>query len=200
MLPITGVPLAIAGVVVLASVLRNQLPERLTARLAGSMAAIAVLLTVGLVAATGGLYNADRSVRLMFTYPRTGEPKLVTDEMRAFYARIQDEVPEGAKVIGNPFDGSVMFWALADREVVFPHFLAALSPDQEYLARNLADAETDPRVCRALERLGAEYVVIGKAEANTAGIYEGMELVPWKPGFRLVDSAGQAKLVRITAC
>ncbi len=201
MLPITGVPLAVAGVVYLASVLRHRLPERLTTRMAGSMAAVAVVLTAGLVAVTGGLYDTDREVRIMFTYPRTEEPKLVTDEMRAFYARIQDEVPEDAKVIGNPFDGSVMFWALADREVVYPHFLAALSPDQEYLSRHLYKAASDPEVCRAANRLGVEYLLIGKAKAQTPnGIYSGIALAQWKKGFELIDSAGRTKLYRITAC
>jgi hypothetical protein len=201
MLPITGVPLAVAGVVYLASVLRHRLPERVTTRMAGSMAAVAVVLTAGLVAATGGLYDTDREVRIMFTYPRTEEPKLVTDEMRAFYARIQDEVPEDAKVIGNPFDGSVMFWALADREVVYPHFLAALSPDQEYLSRHLYKAASDPEVCRAANRLGVEYLLIGKAKAQTPnGIYSGIALAQWKKGFELIDSAGRTKLYRITAC
>lgn len=193
MLPITGVPLAIAGIVFLAGLLRHRLRARL--------AAVAVVLTVGLVAGTGGLYHADRSVRLMFTYPQTEEPKLVTDEMRAFYARIQHEIPEHAKVIGNPFDGSVMFWALADREVVFPHFLATLSPDQEYLSRNLDDAASDPKVCRAVDRLGAEYVLIGRAKATTPnGLYGGIAPIQRKKGFELIDSAGQTKLYRITAC
>jgi hypothetical protein len=193
MLPITGVPLAIAGMVFLAGLLRHRLRAR--------PAVVAVALTVGLIAVTGGLYHADRSVRLMFTYPKTEEPKLVTDEMRAFYARIKDEIPEDAKVIGNPFDGSVMFWALADREVVFPHFLATLSPDQEYLSRNLDDAASDPKVCRAADRLGVEYVLIGKAKATTPnGLYSGITPVQRKKGFELIDSAGQTKLYRITAC
>lgn len=201
MLPITGVPLAIAGMVFLAGLLRHRLPERLTTRQSGSVAAVAVMLTVGLVAVTGGLNHADRSARLRFTFPQTEEPKLVTDEMRAFYARIQDEVPEDAKVIGNPFDGSVMFWALADREVVFPHFLAELSPDQEYLSRNLDDAASDPRVCRAVNRLGVEYLLIGRAKAETPnGLYSGIAPAQWKEGFELIDSSGRTKLYRITAC
>lgn len=197
MLPITGVPLAIAGILFLATKLKPLLrTERATAP------AVAIALTVLLAVTTGGLYPADRESRVAVTYPRVEAEKLVTNQMRAFYDRIAKEIPQDSMVIGNPFDGSVMLWALADREVLFPHFLVAKSPDQEYLGRNLEDAAEDPRICRALERYGIEYVLVGKNDSRIAAItpYEGIAGSAFAPGFELVDRAGPTKLLRITAC
>ena len=188
MLPITAVPLAIAGILFLATKLTKVKQP-------------AIVLTALLVVATAGLHPVDRELRIQVAYPRTEEHKLVTDDMRDFYARIADEIPEDGRVIGNPFDGSVMFWALADREVLFPHFLAASSPGQAYLGRHLRHATSDPRVCRELDRYGVEYVLIGKNEADTVqGRYGGILGVGDADGFELVDREGEARLYRITAC
>jgi hypothetical protein len=197
MLPVTGVPLAIAGVLFLAA---RAAPLLRTAR--ATVPVVAVALTAVLVAATGGLYPGDREARVAVTYPRVEEHKLVTDRMRAFYERVADEVPEDAVVIGNPFDGSVMLWALADRKVLYPHFLVEESPDQEYLGHHLDDAATDPRVCRALSRYRVEYVLIGRRDEQVNGIwpYEGIVRVRDAAGFELVDRAGDTELYRITAC
>jgi hypothetical protein len=197
MLPITGVPLAVAGVLLIGGLLRDRWPATVTA----SGMTVAVGLTVLLAVVTGGLYPTDREGRITVTYPRTEQHKLVTDDMREFYGTVAREVPADSVVIGNPFDGSVMFWALADREVLFPHFLAANSPDQAYLGRHLEDAATDPRVCRAANRLDVDHVLIGKDEANTVeGRYGGITGVRTSPGFDLVARSGQTRLYRITAC
>ena len=188
MLPVTAVPLAIAGILFLAT----KVPK---------VKQPAILLTALLVVATGGLHPADRELRIQVTYPRTEEHKLVTDDMRDFYARVADEIPEDSLVIGNPFDGSVLLWALADREVLFPHFLTASSPGQAYLGRHLEDAATDPRVCRELDRYDVQYVLIGKNEADTVqGRYGGILGVADAEGFALVDREADTRLYRITAC
>lgn len=193
MLPITAVPLAVAGVLAIATALRT--------RVQAPQPAVAVALTVLLAVVTGGLYQVDREGRVAVTYPRVEQHKLVTDEMRAFYARIADDIPEDSRVIGNPFDGSVMLWALADREVLFPHFLVSASPGQAYLGRHLEDAATDPEVCRALTRYRVEYVLIGKDEPNTlGGRYGGILGVRDARGFELVDRSGETRLYRVTAC
>jgi hypothetical protein len=187
MLPTTAVPLAVAGILFLATGIKIKQS--------------AIVLTSLLVVATGGLHPADRELRIRVTYPRTEEHKLVTDDMRDFYARIADQIPEDGRVIGNPFDGSVLLWALTDREVLFPHFLVANSPGQAYLGRHLEDAATDPRVCRELDRYAVEYILIGKNEADTVqGRYGGILGVTYADGFDLVDREGETRLYRITAC
>jgi hypothetical protein len=167
-----------------------------------AMPTLAVTLAAVLVVLTGGLYPADREERIIMTFPRIEKWKLVTDEMRAFYGRIAEEIPKDSVVIGNPFDGSVMLWALADRKVLYPHFLVEESPDQEYLGKHLKNAATDPKVCEALEHYNVEYALIGGDNREVAEIkpYEGIAGIPYREGFELVDRAGPTKLYRITAC
>ncbi|MGB3439931.1 MAG: DUF6541 family protein [Actinophytocola sp.] len=191
MLPITGVPLAIAGILFIATAVKTRV----------NIPRPAIVLTAVLVVLTGGLHPADRELRIMVTYPRVEEHKLVTDDMRDFYERTADEIPAGSRVIGNPFDGSVLLWALADREVLFPHFLAATSPGQAYLGRHLEHAASDPRVCRELARYHVDHVLIGKDEANTIeGRFGGIPGVTDADGFELVAREGETRLYRITAC
>jgi hypothetical protein len=204
MLPITGVPLAVAGVVFLTNALRPYVEKVRVARVRiarVTVPAIAVALTAVLAVTTGGLYPADREDRIIVTYPRVEHNKLVTDQMRAFYDRIARKIPKDSVVIGNPFDGSVMLWALVDRKVLYPHFLVDKSPDQVYLGRHLKNAATDPKVCAALARQQVEYVLIGKNDPTfVSKPYDGIPGVEHRPGFELVDHAGDTKLYRITAC
>jgi hypothetical protein len=190
-LPVTGVPLAVAGVLFLATKVKPV-----------AVPVAAIGLAAALVVVTGGLYPADRRERVAVTYPRVEEDKFVTDRMRAFYDRVAEQIPADAVVLGNPFDGSVMLWALADRKVLYSHLLKEESPEQEYLGRHLTDVASDPRVCRALERYHAEYVLIGRNDPRIATTtpYEGIAGTPYAEGFELVDREGPTKLLRITAC
>jgi hypothetical protein len=198
MLPITGVPLAVAGILLLAGKIKPLLRSERVA-----VPALAVGLTAVLLILTGGMYPADREGRIVVTYPRDETYKLVTNRMRAFYDRIAREIPEDTRVAGNPFDGSVMLWALTDREVLYSHFLKEESPGEEYLARHMDDAATDPKVCDLARRYRVEYVLIGRNDRKLAAVppYQGIGRVPRaKEGFELVDSAGGTRLYRITAC
>ena len=197
MLPITAVPLAVAGVVFLATRLKPVVrAERAT------VPVLAVGLTVVLGVMTAGFYPTDRESRVAVTYRQPEDQKLVNNRMRAFYDRIAAEIPRDAVVIGNPFDGSVMLWALEDRRVLYPHFLSAKSEEQEYLGRHLSDAADDPRVCRAVRHYRVEYVLLGKRDPAIALTtpFEGISGVGYAEGFELVDHAGPTKLYRITAC
>jgi hypothetical protein len=204
MLPITGVPLAVGGILFLAAVVAEKVPTLPRVRLATSLTSAAVGLAMILVGATGLLNPADREVRVSVTYPRVEERKLVTDEMRAFYDRIAERIPPDAVVAGNPFDGSVLLWALADREVLYPHFLTATGEEQAYLAAHLDEVATDPRVCEVADELGVEYLLIGRPEGRRdERFYVGIEAIAesaYTPGLELLDSAGPSRLYRLAAC
>jgi hypothetical protein len=62
-------------------------------------------------------------------------------------------------VASDPWDGSALLWALADREVLYPHLVGQWDPDRELIAHRLSAAATDPAVCPALRRLGVEWVI-----------------------------------------
>jgi hypothetical protein len=207
MLPITAVPLAVGGILLLTAKVFSATESKPAwhRRIAPlSTAGIAAVLIVLLVVLTGGLYPDDRYQRIEAGYYPPPAGVLVTPDMREFYERIDDELPEDALVAGNPFNGSAMLWALADREVLFPHFRGEHSPEQQYLANHLDDVVTDPRVCEAATDLGVDYLLIGDAEFRPSDgkwrYYEGVDDPRSTTGFELVDSLGENKLYRLTAC
>lgn len=211
MLPITGVPLAVGGIVYLATkILEKAGSVERARRLAGnrwlaSLGTLAVILTLLLVAGSRGLYPDDRYDRVVVSYePTRPAAVLLTPKMREFYDRIAREIPEDAVVAGNPFEGSSLLWALENRKVLFPHFRSKTSDQQDLIAKHLDDLTRDPEVCEAVEDLNVRYLLIGGAEFRTVDTkwkyYSGLSDPYGLPGFELVDQSGPSKLYRITGC
>lgn len=206
-LPITAVPLAVAGILLLTKVIASRVPADGPAsrRYAGSATVIAVALAAVLLVSTQAMYTAERTDRLSGHYlsPPPGD-QLASADQRAFLVRIKARIPEGSVVANNPWDGSGMLWALADRRTLFPHFTAPASAEATYLAYHLSDAATDPRVCSFARRLHVDYLLIGDAEFwpwdGRRNDYPGLKDPGSKPGFQLVDSDGARKLYQLTAC
>jgi uncharacterized membrane protein SirB2 len=206
-LPVTAVPLAVAGIPLLAKLITARVPagESAWRRVAGSSAVIAVALAAVLVVGTRGMNNPDRTARLASHYLTPAPGDLLADaDQRAFLGRIKQRIPEGSVVANNPWDGSGMLWALADRRTLFPHFTAPAGTDQLYLAYHLSDAASDPRVCGIAHRLRVDYLLIGDAQFwpwdDRRNDYPGFRDPGSKPGFQLLDSDGARKLYRLTAC
>lgn len=204
MLPITAVPLAVGGILFLAAKVLVRGAET-TALLRGRTGTtVAVALVALLVLVSGGLYPKDREQRVAAGYEVIEKEQLVNAETQEFIERIKDEIPADALVAGNPFNGSAMLWSLADREVLFPHFRMVQSSEQDYIAEHLDEAATNPRVCRAVNDLGIDYLFVGGSKFRTSDIkweyYEGLDDPGSKPGFELVDTDGDSKLYLITAC
>ncbi len=212
MLPITGVPLAVGGILFLAGKVLDRVPAeaprtRWLARTPGLGAAgvLAAVLTLVLVALTGGLYPDDRYDRVSIGYaPRRPEGVLMTDDMRRFYDRIAREIPDDSVVAGNPFTGTAMLWALEDRKVLFPHFRGNFTEEQTTVAKHLDDLMRDPAVCPAVHDLHVGYLLVTGAEFRPSdpkwNYYSGLADPFGSRGFELVDSSGPNKLYRITGC
>jgi hypothetical protein len=215
MLPITAVPLAVGGIVFIAAKIlartaestdtAKTTPSGWRSRVATTPATtLIVVLTAVLVVVTGGLYPKDREVRVAIGYQVPEPAQLVPEDVQAFYQRIKAELPADALVAGNPFNGSAMLWTLADREVLYPHFRSEQSPEQDYLASHLDDVADDPKVCPIVRALGVDYLLIGGAEFRRSDFkweyYRGLDDPGSDAGFELVDSDGDSKLYRITAC
>lgn len=205
-LPVTAVPLAVAGILLLAKLITARVPAAQDwRRFAGSATVIAVALAAVLVVGTRGMNNPDRTARLAGHYLTPAPGDLLADPgQRAFLVRIKERIPEGSVVANNPWDGSGMLWALADRRTLFPHFTAPAGPDQIYLAYHLSNAASDPQVCGIADRLHVDYLLIGDAQFwpwdGRRYDYPGFRDPGPKPGFQLVDSEGGRKLYRLTAC
>ncbi len=117
--------------------------------------------------------------------------------------RLSDELPQDSVVLGNPFNGSTLVYAIADREVVFPYYAGVWSEDAAYLGRHFASG--GPEVCAAIDRLGVDYFYFdrqlygGWSELHRA--YDGLNAVP-RDDVQLtpVASAGTTTLYRVDGC
>ncbi|MDQ3403295.1 MAG: hypothetical protein M3548_07865, partial [Actinomycetota bacterium] len=217
MLPITGTLLATAGVLFLASKIADWRTADETAgeahatptrpawlrRVTPTVAAVAIAGL--LVVLTSGMYVPDRTARLTQYYQTPPVSNtLADDEQLAFFERVKAKIPEGAVVANNPWDGSGLLWAVADRRTLFPHFTLPANSDRAYLAEHLDNVEDDPKVCRAANSLKVRYLLIGDSEFwpwdGRNKDYPGFKDPGTTDGFELIDSDGDAKLYLITGC
>jgi hypothetical protein len=221
MLPVTTVPLAVTATVYLGRRVHRAVLDRKALggkgwhRIDGrppfpSAAVPMVLVLVLLGICTKGLYLSDR-VQIL-TYRRmealagkvNSEGWLVDARARAFFTRIAQQIPTNAVVADNPWDGSALLWAVADRRTLFPHLGGAATPAQQYLAAHLDDAATDPQVGTVARHLHVRYLLIGDgkfwADDYRWKDYAGLADPKGRPGFRLVDADGPLKLFQLTAC
>ncbi|HVV23048.1 MAG TPA: DUF6541 family protein, partial [Pseudonocardiaceae bacterium] len=219
MLPITAVPIAVAALMYLgrrtsefagrrgwlAAVDGSTLANAVRVR---SFGAATLVITLLLGVLTGGFYVSKHTTVLHYAYvtPAANKPyDLVDPAEEAFFAAIKKDIPPDEMVANDPWDGSALLWALADRRVLFPHMGISTTPDLRYLAAHLVDAATDPRVCAAADRLHVGFLLIGDAtfwpwDGRTKN-YPGIVDPHGRRGFQLVASSGDhLKLYRLTAC
>jgi hypothetical protein len=209
-LPITAVPLAVIGIVQLAGRLRDRFAEdggpRL-GRLGASALGLTLVLTVVVGVAAKGMYTSIHRDTVAANYTGAAAStsgNLVDARERAFYTRIQKDIPPDAVVASNPWDGSALLWALIDRRSLFPHLDLPMTTEQRYLANHLVNAGTDPVVCQDATKLHVGYVIIGNQHFwlsdGRRKDYPGIIDPTGRPGFQLIDSDRDLKLYKLTAC
>lgn len=198
MLPITGVPLAVLGLVAAGG--------WIAARVRGGSHGVAPTVATGalLVLLTSGMYVRDHAEVVSAAYPRAEIATLLPPPQRAFLERVGSLVPPDAVVAQNPWNGSALLWALTGRDVLFPHLAGAWTDDQRYLAQHLRRAAADPKVCRIADDLGVDFVLTGEARFwpwdGRKDQYPGLERLTGVPGFESVASGGGYRLYRLAAC
>jgi hypothetical protein len=211
MVPVTTVPLAVVTLTFIgrwgAEFLRDrpQLPALLRRRAFAASTLIVVVL-LGLL--TQGFYVGKHAAIIQNLYVRPANvPSLnvVDQQEQAFFAQVKQIVPQDAVVANNPWDGSPLLWALADRRVLFPHMGLSITDDQRYLADNYTSASVDPRVCQIAENLHVGYLLIGDHTFwpwdKRTNEYPGLVDPGNVKGFQLVASSGEKlRLYRLTAC
>lgn len=199
-LPVLGVPLASLAVAEAA-----RLAARWRARYASPVAA--ALLAVVVAASWLGptLAGVQRAVGAQFAVP-TGDKRgaLVDADELALLRRLPELVPAGVTVVGNPWDGSALSWAVGRRQAVFPHMTGAWDPDRVLVAAHLDAVATDPAVCQAVRRLRIGYLFVsdgllwgGDPQARA---FPGIDAAATVPGFTEVAHSGGTRLLRITSC
>lgn len=149
-----------------------------------------------------------RTQRVLAEYGRSDDPAwpgiLTTGEIE-LVERLAEELPDDAVVLGNPFTGAALVYALGGTDVVFPHLRGDWSPEARYLGLHLADLETDPRVCAAIEDLGVTHLYVDPQlywpTHPSQLLYAGMAgEPPAVDGFVLVDEAERARVYAVDAC
>ena len=199
LLPVLLAPVtAYAGAVLLqAARARGIRPFRIAA---GAVAA--VLLAVVL---TPGLGAAREASATSYAVAEPGGDVLLDTDDRAVLEDVDDVVPEGERVVGDPWNGAILTWVLGDREPLFPHLTGVWGADRDLVAARLDLAATDPAVCEALDRLDVHYLyhstsALWGGDDVQAAPFAALDRAASAEGFEPVLQEGTAALYEITAC
>ena len=204
-------PLVVIPAVVLAAGAFAALAERLDTRVHARARlvppwAVPVSLLLMVVVLTAGA-RWDLKVRITASVHDAGAiawGTMLTDDELAMIERLPGRLPEGAVVLGDPFNGSAYLPALAGVDVVFPQLGPLAGEDRRLLETSFRDLRENSAVCRAVDALGVTHVYTdtagaddgAKVSARTAGLRD----VDTSGGFTLVDRGGTASVWRLTAC
>ena len=129
-------------------------------------------------------------------------PLLTSDEL-ALIERLDDEVPEDAVILGSPWTGTALAYAMADRQVVMPHTLMDITEEMSVLLDRLDSARPgSAEVCAAVDDLGVEYVLdFGTQEINDGKHpYKGLDRLRTSESVEKVDQIGDAVLYKVVLC
>lgn len=127
---------------------------------------------------------------------------LVSSDELSLIERLHTEVPQDAILIGNPYTGTSLSYALGDRKSAQLHILSYVSPALQEIYDHLGAVSGDPDVCNAVRTEHAYYVLdFGLVEVHGGNhTPAGLLNLDKNTGVKLVDSQGGAKLYKITAC
>lgn len=198
-LPILAVPAAALGAIALIDLVRR------VCRLSMRRAVFAVAAVLVVLTTIPGLLSVRDTLHITFTIPgdKGGVALLDTDEYRLLQ-RLPELVPAGETVVGNPWNGSALTWAIGGRESLYPHLTGIWGPDRDLIAARLDLVADDPEACAALDRLGAHYLFASAGLLNggdpTAVYWAAVDRAADAPGFTEVAREGESVLYRITAC
>ncbi|WP_269461803.1 DUF6541 family protein [Arthrobacter sp. SO5] len=209
LLPVAILPVAVVGGVELWKWGRKQAlrtagqwpPGRRRLFLHGGGVGLIALLLV--TTQQGNVDVAQTAAARMYRV-EASSPLVSSDEL-ALLGRLDSHVPPGAVIVGNPWNGSSLAYALADRRSLQLHILGEVPPGAQLLYDRLRDATTDPAVCDVVRELKVGYVLdFGHDEVNfgdeRGDVFTGLDDLAGSGAAELIDSQGTARLFRITAC
>lgn len=200
LLPIAWVPLAAIGGARLWQVLRAVLAPVRRPRLRTVLAGLIAVVVLVVIPQVGSMRQAVASARGAFAVT-DASPLLTSDEL-ALIERLDDEIPEDAVILGSPWTGTALAYALADRQVVMPHTLMDITDDMSVVLDGLDTARAGTAVCDALDRLGVDYVLdFGTQEINGGEhTYKGLDRLDSSSAVEEIDAVGDAVLYEVVAC
>lgn len=200
LLPIAWVPLAAIGGARLWQVLRAVLAPVRRPRLQTVLAGLIAVVVLVVIPQVGSMRQAVASARGAFAVT-DASPLLTSDEL-ALIERLDEEIPEDAVILGSPWTGTALAYALADRQVVMPHTLMDITDDMSVVLDGLDTARAGTAVCDALDRLGVDYVLdFGTQEINGGEhTYKGLDRLDSSSAVEEIDAVGDAVLYEVVAC
>lgn len=160
------------------------------------------VLSVGAVALgqQGGVQHeaAQASTR----YAISNDSPLVSADELELMDRLPETVPADSVLLGNPYTGAALAYAIGDRKAAQMHILSYVSPELQEIYNDLGSVESDPNVCSAVRNENAFYVLDFGSKEVHGGSHTpaGLRNLDRNPGVQLVDSQGEARLYHITAC
>lgn len=217
LLPLAGIPLAVVGVQWLldlltaspawAALARRAERRRLAGRRVSAPALLAVATGLVALVVTQSSGPLHRQVEDSFwSYAADADARLVSADELDVLQHVDQYVPAGQTVVVDPWTGGTLVYALADRKASMMHTYANPTPEVAYLNTHLDRARTDPKVCRDLKAIDAQYVLyFGNLEVNLqdhTGAYSGIRNIPFAGAStaQTVYQKGGAGLLKITAC
>lgn len=174
---------------------RTSQPELLVA-----LAATAMVFALIVGTQRGNVGQAEASMAESYRLSENS-PLISSDEM-ALIKRLPGEVPKNALMVGNPWNGSSLAYAFADRKLVQLHILSAVPQGAAPLLNGPTPAKGDPAVCPTVERLKIEYILdFGHREVHGRDSgYKGLDALIGAGLATLEDSQGEAKLYKLDLC
>lgn len=207
LLPVAAVPIGAYGVAASWTWLRVSLRRT---RAAGAVAVparwaigVAAVVSACVLTQVGPLSAVPTAIdRASSGYAPSPEAPLVDSDELALLERIGDEVPEDAVIVGSPWTGTALAYALAERQVVLPHMFTTTTPEEDEILQELNAAEPGSPVCDALAAVRVSYVLdFGSREVHGAEhVFPGLTELDASDAVELVDSEGHAKLYRVVGC
>ncbi len=204
--PVVVIPLAAIGLTTVAAWLVERFARGAVQRVTGlwALGVAAAVVVGGLIAmpvvqmpqATEGIPDPQSR------YIENVDSWLSPDERRLLES-LDEIVPSGDRVIGNPSTGTAFGYALSGTDVFPRTWSHPRTEAWSVIQTDLRDAGTSPAVCDALaEYESPGYVLDFGIGEGTPGrfVLPGMTGFEGQPGFELVAEQGDASLWRITAC
>lgn len=168
----------------------------------------AAAVTAFVVAAAMGVFGQYSSVNYEVasgraTYTINETSKVLSPDELDLLERLDDEIPAGDAILGNPFSGTALAYAFSGRRMLTPHVGGTIPPDIKYLMDNLDHIQSDPEVCSTVRELRAYWVLEfdGPRIHDRQVEFDGLDSLYRNPGVTEVDREGtEARLYRVTGC
>lgn len=175
-------------------------PDTRSGRLVPVGVLVLALVLIPLPAAWG------RAVQLLNVgYDGMADRVLTTPREVAVYRQIP-RGPVEDTVIGSPFSGAVVAGPMTGHSSVFAHLRVVMDADRRLLAERFRDYQSDPQVCRAVQRLRVRYAAEDEGyfdrpiEERSRSGYRGVVGLRGAPGLTVLAADGPTTVYEVAPC